>query len=257
MPRVRAPFAFCVAALLVATAAAGCKKGGSEPLRVAAASSLGPVLRELAADFTAETGTAVVLSLSSSGKLATQIEEGAPHDVFVSAAERWVDQVIAADVARPETKEVIAYGRVALWSLDREIEIEALRDAAFERIAIANPEHAPYGRAAREALQNAGLWPAVESRIVYGSNVQQAYQFAKTDNADAALTALSLVLTQGGRFTVVDDSLHAPLAQVAIVTAQSKREKDARAFIDFLGKSESRATLREYGLLQKGEKPDR
>lgn len=245
-------------ALLVGllAAAPACKKEGGKggALKVAAASSLGPALDEIADAFTAETGTAVVVSLSSSGKLATQIEEGAPHDVFVSAAERWVDRIIAAGVTVPDSKRTFAYGRLAVWSLAREVEIEGLGDPAFERIAIANPEHAPYGRAAREALQATKLWEVVEPRIVYGSNVQQAYQFAETDNADAALTALSLVAGgERGHFRVVDDSLHAPLSQVAIVTAQSQQRDAARAFVDFLGSETARSILRKHGLLQRGE----
>ncbi len=246
--------------LLIAAVAGGCGKGnkGSDgPLKVAAAASLVSAFEEIAPAFQAKTGREVIVSAGSSGKLAAQIAEGAPFDVFASASEKYVDEVISAKAAVADTKTTYAYGRVVLWTLDDVGPVTAIADIAAERfvkIALAQPDHAPYGLAAKQALEAAGLWSQVESRVVYGTNVGQALQFAETGNADASFTALSLVIrSDKGSYMLVDDAGHAPLSQVVVMVESTNKPEAAKQLIAFLQSDEGRAILRKYGLLQKGD----
>jgi len=253
------PRALCLL-LCGALASGGCgrKSGanGSGPLKVAAAASLARAFEDVARAFTEKTGRAVTLSTGSSGKLSAQLAEGAPYDVFASASEKYVDEVIAEGAAIADTRTIYAYGRVVAWTRADVAPMANLADLAqprFTKIALANPDHAPYGHAAREALQSAGLWQQIEPRIVYGTNVGQALQFGETGNADVSLTALSLVMGGAGKYTLVDDSGHEPLGQVVVVVKGTDKEKDARAFVEFLASPAGHAILERYGLLQKGQ----
>jgi len=247
--------------LFIAALAVSCGKrdsgGSSAPLKVAAAASLVSAFEEIGPAFRKKTGREVIVSAGSSGGLAAQIAEGAPFDVFASAGERDVDEVIAENAAVADTKTIYAFGRVVIWTPASAEPVTAIADVAserFKKIAMAQPDHAPYGLAAVQALQAAGLWAQVESRVVYGSNVGQALQFGETGNADVAFTALSLVIRGGkGNYLLVDDASHAPLAQVAVVVQSTNKAEAAKQFIRFLQSDEGRAILRKYGLLQKGE----
>jgi len=246
--------------LLIATVAGGCGKGNKgkhEPLKVAAAASLVSAFEEIGSAFHNKTGREVVVSAGSSGKLAAQISEGAPFDVFASASEKYVDEVISAKAAAADTKTIYAYGRVAVWTLDDVEPVATIADVAgerFKKIALAQPNHAPYGLAAKQALEAAGVWSQVESRVVYGTNVGQALQFADTGNADVSFTALSLVIRgDKGRYLLIDDAGHAPLSQAVVMVESTNKPEAAKQFIAFLQSDEGRAILRKYGLLQKGE----
>lgn len=247
--------AMVVGLALIAAVACG-QRSGDKQLKVAAAASLVGAFEEAGKAFTEKTGWKIILSPAASGKLAQQIIEGAPFDLFASAEAGWVDKVIAADAAFADTRTPYAYGRVVAWSPDRAItSLADLADPAFAKIGMANPEHAPYGTAAREALQKAGIWEQVKDRMVYGSNVRQAYQFAETGNAEVTLTALSLVIGKDG-YLVIDDDQHLALEQVLVIPERTGHREGAQAFIDFLQSDEGRAILRRYGLLQKGEALD-
>ena len=225
------------------------------PLKVAVAASLAPAFEELGKAFRADTGIAITVVPGASGKLAKQIAEGAPFDVFASADANWIDDVIAEDAALPATRVSYAFGRLVVWGQgEAPATLEGVADPQYVKIALANPEHAPYGRAAREALDKKGLWSKVESRVVYGSNVRQAFQFAETGNAELSFTALSLVINgSSGHYLVVDDALHAPLGQEAIVCKRSEQPAAARELLAFLSSDKGAAVLRKYGLLRAGE----
>ena len=170
-----------------------CGTSESKKLQVAAASSLAGAFEALGKAYTAKTGTEVSLILSSSGKLQQQIREGAPYDVFASANLSYLkDLETSGDIAASSVR-VYAEGRLALWTKGKEApaDLAALADKKYEHIAIANPEHAPYGTAAREALRSIGLWDSLESRVVRGSNVRQAMQYVESGNAEVALIAAS------------------------------------------------------------------
>jgi molybdate transport system substrate-binding protein len=234
------------AALLTAACAGG---ASTDRILVAAASDLAGAMPELAAAFEAETGVRVDATLGSSGQLAQQVLQGAPVDVFLSADELWVDRLEAAQRIDPASRAVYAYGMLVLLAgriTEPPQTLAALAGAEFERIALANPENAPYGRAAREALQSAGVMHAAESRLVLAENVRQTVQFAETRAVDVAISALSLMDSTRHRWTVVPPGLHAPLAQTAAIVADRPGQEAARAFIEFIVGPAAREILGRY-----------
>jgi molybdenum ABC transporter molybdate-binding protein len=181
---------------------------------------------------------------SASGVIARQIENGAPYDVYLSANKAYVTELAASKHVEPASVSVYARGRLGLWSANARL--SSLADLAkVTRVAIANPQHAPYGAAARQALERAGLWSALESRIVMGENVRQALQFAESGNADAVLTAWSLVKEKHG--LLVSDSLHDPIDQAGGIVASSRNAALAQRFMAFLKSRQGAVLLQRYG----------
>lgn len=229
------------------------------PLKVAAAADLAFAFRDLGTRFQERTGIPVVFSFGSTGLLARQIKEGAPFDVFAAANVSFVEDVVRAGRCDGRTRELYAQGRIVLWWSDKAtvappLGLGDLRDRRFAKIAIANPEHAPYGRAAEEALRSAGVWEAAQPRLVYGENVQQALEYARTGNADVALVALSLAtVTPGGRALPIAPSLHKPIDQALVVCAHGERAALARRFTAFVNGEDGRAMMRRSGFLPPGE----
>lgn len=192
---------------------------------VAAASDLKFALEEIAERFTAATGKPVKLAFGSSGNFARQIRQGAPFEVFLSADEAFVAG-LARDGLTKDGGDLYAVGRIVFFAaagspLEPDAKLASLKDALargrLRKLAIANPEHAPYGRAAKEALESAGLWPAIEKHLVLGENVSQAAQFATTGGADAGIFAYSLALAPAvgklGRYVILPEAMHKPLRQ--------------------------------------------
>lgn len=189
-------------------------------LTVAAASDLRPVLDPIAAQFQADTGVAVSITYGSSGQLATQIAEGSPIDLFFSADRSQAEAAASAVGSESSSLTIYALARLAVWVAgDNAPDVAGLVDRRFAHLAIANPEHAPYGRAARDALVAAGVYDAVADRLVLGENVADTLRLATSGNADAAIVALSLANTAGGSFTEVPAELFTPLEQTAVVIA--------------------------------------
>jgi molybdate transport system substrate-binding protein len=220
-------------------------------LTVSAAADLALALDELGPLFTAETGVPVVVNLGSSGQLAQQIEHSAPVDVFFSANRRYVDELVEKGIVGPGDTALYGVGRITLWTrADSGVRVEALSDLTdpgVKRIAIANPDHAPYGMAAREALQSAGLWDALQPKIVMAENVLQALQFAASGNADVALVARSLSVQGDGRWTLVPAELHQPIEQTLAVISRSAHAEWGRRFADFVNGPLGRPILDSYG----------
>ena len=253
-------FAVLVVTLL-ATAAAGCARDAApsataagEPLLVAAASDLRPAFEELERSFREQTGTSVRYAFGSSGQLAQQLVNGAPFDLFASASAEYVDEVIDAGVADPATKQTYAYGRVVVWSPERSYELSDLAGDAVTRVAIANPGHAPYGRAAREALERSGRLEAVESKLVLAANVSDAQRLVRSGNAEAGIIARSLAVSLPGEWTPVPERLHDPLEQALVVTGEGERAALARRFAELLAGDEGRAILRRHGFVLPDER---
>ncbi len=226
-------------------------------LTVYGAADLTGAFREIAALFEKGTGTKVVLVLGSTGNLAKQIEHGAPADIFFAANTTFVDDLQAKGAVIPETRQLYAQGRIVLavprdgkLSIPR---LEDLRRPEVRRIAIANPEHAPYGRAAQQALQAAGVWDALKPRLVYGENVRHALQFIETGAVDAGIVARSVADTPAVRHVPIDPALHAPLNQIAAVVKRSARPELALAFLQFVNGPEGRPIMRRYGFLLPGD----
>src|SRR5262245_33169398 len=190
-------------------------------LTIAAASDLTNAFEEIGREFQKTTGTKVVFNFGSSGMLTKQIEQGAPVDLFAAANVAFVNQLEQKGLILPDTKKVYARGRLVLWTAQNSgIKIEKLSDLTLpeiKRVAIANPEHAPYGMAARQALERAGLWEAVKPKLVYGENIRQTMQYAQTGNVEVAIVALSLTPGTDGHYVLVSAELHDPLDQTFAV----------------------------------------
>jgi molybdate transport system substrate-binding protein len=216
---------------------------------VAAASDLAGAMPELAAAFEAEAGVRVVATLGSSGQLAQQTMQGAPVDVFLSADEGWVDQLERAGRLAAGTRAIYANGVLVLLA-GREtrppLSVGELVDPKYSRIALANPEHAPYGIAARQALESVGIHDAVQSRLIFAENVRQAVQFAETRSVDVTIAALSLMDSTRHRWTRVPAEQHEPLAQTAAVIEGRPHTDAARGFVAFLLGPTGREILGRY-----------
>jgi len=249
--------------LLLALAAAGSllaqfgcnatRNSGGAQLTVSAASDLTPAFQEIGRLFEQQSGTKVVFNFGSTGQLTQQIEQGAPVDLFVAANVSFIDGLEQRGLVIPETKALYAQGRLTIWTRKgSELRIERVEDLAgpeVKRVAIANPEHAPYGMAAREALKRAGVWEAVSPKLVFGENISQTFQFAESGNVDAAIVALSLSIGSDGKWKLIPPELHEPLNQALAVIKGARNEAAARKFATFINAAEGRQVMRRYGFV--------
>jgi molybdate transport system substrate-binding protein len=244
-------------ALLVALSALATARahGQGAALTIAAASDLRFALDEALLPFrTSQGGTRIEVIYGASGKIATQIRNGAPFDVFLSA-DRAFAEGLHADGFTAGAPRLYAVGHLVAWSANAELGrlplAQLVRDARVRRFAIANPEHAPYGMRAMEALRSQGLADAVQPKLVLGDNIAQTAQFVDSGAAQAGLVALSVVLApalQGkGAYTRVPESWHSPLEQALVVTRRAAANPLAAAFVAHLESPAARATLQRYG----------
>lgn len=216
-------------------------------LLVAAATDLSAVQVPLTQAFERATGVRVRFVLGASGMLTRQIEQGAPYDVFLSANEKFVSDLAASGRLVQDSVQIYTLGRLALWSKDGSIRrLADLRSPRILHVAIANPAHAPYGAAARQALESQGLWKELQSRIVYGENVRQALQYAESGNAEAVITAWSLLFNRGG--ILLADNLHSPIRQSCGIVASTRHPAAARRLLEFLTGEPGRKILESNGL---------
>jgi len=253
-----------LAAVLIAVALALPAGAASREVRVAAAADLRFALNEIAAEFSrVQPEIALKISYGSSGNFFAQLSSRAPFDVFLSADADYPRR-LAADGLGLEPPFAYAVGRLVLWvakasPLDIEGEgLRALLSAKARRIAIANPRHAPYGRAAEAALRSAGVYDAVAERLVLGENVAQTAQFVQSGAADAGLLALSLALApqmKEGRFVELPADSYPRLEQGGLVLSWAQDPAAARAFREFLQGEPGRATLARFGFWLPGEAP--
>jgi molybdate transport system substrate-binding protein len=226
---------------------------------VAGAADLQFAIVEVAAKFRGQTGQEVRLSLGSSGNITRQIEQGSPVEMFLSADEAFVFRLAQGGHTR-DRGELYAIGRIVLFTPPGSpiaasggmAAIRAALDAGgITRFAIANPEHAPYGRAAEQALRASGLWERIRPRLVLGENVSQAAQFALAGGSQGGIVAYSLVLApamQGrGTYTLLPDTLHEPLRQRMVLTRRAGPV--AAAFYDFMQQPPAREIMRRYGFV--------
>lgn len=234
---------------------------GDGALLVAAAADLRPAFEEIGVMFTAATGHEVIFDFGSSGQLAQRIIEGAPVDVYASAGGGFVDEVLESGVGDPDTKTTYAFGRIAIWSMNETwggwTDVDDLvSDPNITFLAIANPEHAPYGVAAKDALVSVGGWETIEPKLVFGENISDTQRLADTGDADAAIVALSLAIAAGdrGKWVLVDESLHRPLEQVLVVVADDpERAEAAAAFVAFVDEPAGREVMTRFGFILPGE----
>ena len=222
-------------------------------LRIAAAADLQPLLPPLLAQFEHETGIHPDASYQSSATLATQIIDGAPFDLFLAADLSFPQRVIDAGRAEEAKPMPYARGTLVLWTRNDSgapLTLDALRTDAIKTIAIANPEHAPYGRAAVAALKQAGLYDQLKSKLVIGENISQAAQFVQSGSAQAGIVALSLALSpamKDGHRWLVPENLYPPLDQSVVILKSSANKAAAKAFLEFLRTPDAQSTLSRYG----------
>ena len=225
-------------------------------ITVAAASDLTYAAGEIVSDFEKETGCEVHLIMGSSGNFLTQIENGAPFDLFFSADVAYPKKLEGEGLAAPGSTYIYAIGKIVLWtrkdsSVDLSKGLEGLRDPSVRKISIANPEHAPYGRAAEEALRRSGVYDAVKDKLVLGENISQAAQFVESGNADEGIVALSLAaspaMKEEGRYEAIPENLYTPIEQSAVVLRAASHPKAARQFLDYIKMPATAALLERYG----------
>lgn len=226
----------------------------AEKIAIAAAADLKFALDEIIRNFRhAGPADEVDVTYGSSGKFHTQIQQGAPYDIFFSAdiayPRELADKGLAASPVTP-----YAIGRIVLWSptLDAsKLTLEHLADSRFAHIAIANPKHAPYGKRAEEALRTLGLWEKVAPKLVFGENISHAAQFVQSGNAEIGILALSLVLNpelaRQGSYALIPEKLHQPLEQGFVITRRAESNPLAKRFADHVRSPSSRAILERYG----------
>jgi molybdate transport system substrate-binding protein len=233
-----------------------CRLASAQSLTVAAASDLQSALPAIVSQFEKDTGQGVRLTFGSSGNFFTQIQNGAPFDVFLSADIDYPRRLEASGEAERGSLYQYATGRIVLWTrndsgIDVRRGLAVLADARVRRIALANPEHAPYGRAAVAALRHEGLYERVREKFVLGENISQAAQFAESGSVDVGLLALALArsptLRNAGTYVDIPETWHPPIEQGAIVLTSSRQKPLARQFIDYLKRPESVRILQSYG----------
>lgn len=257
-----------VALVLATSITPGCKKDAAPaaavapPLKVAAAADLAAAFKDVGEAYEKKTGQAVTFTFGSTGLLAKQIAEGAPYDVFAAANVSYADDAVKSGACFGDTKTMYATGRIVMWAKKGAPlpgKLDDLADPKFAKIAIANPDHAPYGQAAKQALTKAGLWDKISPRIVYGENVQQTLEYASSGNAEIAIVALSLAIVSDGQYLAIDPSLHDRIDQALVVckgpSTSTTASEPGKAFTTFVGSADGRTIMRRYGFLLPGETP--
>ena len=234
----------------------------SDELTIAAAADLSYAFEEATAAFEKQTGHKVRLSLGSSGNFFSQLLNGAPFDLFFSADIEYPEKLEASGLTEPGSLYKYATGRIVLWvpadsPLDvTKLGLNALLDPAAAKISIANPQHAPYGRAAVAALNHADLYEKIASKLVLGENISQAAQFVVSGNAQAGIIALSLAVSPAmrdkGRYFVIPQQDYPPIEQAAVILKSSTRKEIAKAFLTYLKSDEGTALMKRYGFMLPG-----
>jgi len=228
----------------------------AEKITVAAAADLKFAMDEIVTSFKQENvGDEVEVIYGSSGKFNTQIQQGAPYDLYFSADIAFPRALAKAGLAASEVTPY-AFGRIVLWSATMDatqMTLESLLDAGITRIAIANPRHAPYGKRAEEALRSSGLWEKVEPKLVYGENIAHTAQFVQSGNAQVGIIALALAVNPGlagkGGYWLIPDKLHEPLEQGFIITKRAEGKPLAKRFSDYMSSKSARAVMTKYGFV--------
>ena len=248
------------ARLIVSSALVLSASAHAEKITVAAASDLKFAMDDIAASFKKTSpGDEVEVIYGSSGKFQTQIQQGAPYDLYFSADIAFPRQLAKAGLAASEVTPY-ALGRIVLWSASLDatrMTLASLADPKIAHVAIANPKHAPYGKRAEEALRAAGLWEKVEPKIVYGENIAATAQYVQSGNAQAGIIALALALSpelaSKGGYWLIPDNLHGPLEQGFIVTKRAGHNALAKRFATYMGSKPARAIMTRYGFVLPGE----
>lgn len=249
---------FVACFLLVATVA------HAEKITIAAAADLKFAMDDIIAGFKkSHPGNEVGVIYGSSGKFLTQIQQGAPYDLYFSADIAYPRELAKTGMAASEVRPY-AFGRIVLWSNSlnaAKMTLASLTDPRITRIAIANPKHAPYGKRAEEALRASGLWDRLQSKLVFGENIAHTAEFVQTGNAQVGIIALSLAvnaeLAKKGGYYLIPGNLHNPLEQGYVITRRGAGKVLAKQFADYMGSKSVRSIMTKYGFVLPGERSGR
>jgi len=237
----------------------GCGDRSATPIRIAAASDLQSALPKLADRFQAKTGIATTLTFGASGQLAEQIKNGAPFDVFLAANEAFVRDLAGHGLIKPDSVHPYARGSLVLavyHELGEKVQgLEDLTRPEVKKIALANPATAPYGKAGKQALERAGLWVALEPKIVMAESVRQALIYAQKGDAEAALVGRAIAGVPEVRPVEVDPKLYDPIIQAIGVVAATARTADAEQFARFVLDEEGQSILKKFGFTRADANP--
>jgi len=227
----------------------------SNEITIAAASDLLPAFSEIAELYKEEQGVSITFSFGSTGQLADQIENGAPFDVFAAANVSFIDRLIQGNYVIEDSQQTYAFGRIGITSIkDENHHIESLEELTSENIrfvSIANPDHAPYGLAAKQALQTAEVWEKIEGKLVLGRNITDALTQIETGNVEVGIIAMSLYKAQQEdlSFTLLDEELHEPLEQSIGIVKGTDQEDASRQFINFILNGNGKKVMEKYGFV--------
>lgn len=228
----------------------------AEDITIAAASDLNFAFKEIVTEYEKTTGNHVKLTLGSSGNFYAQIQNGAPFDLYFSADIGYPRKLEEAGLAVPGSLYPYAIGRIVLWAgngshIDLSKGLEILREPTIKKIAIANPKHAPYGRAAVAAMQYFKVYDQVKDKLILGENISQAAQFIESGACDVGIVALSLALAPamkaGGQYWEIPATAHSPLEQGAVILKQSKNPEAAKQFLEFIKGFQGQEIMKRYG----------
>ena len=233
----------------------------AEEITIAAASDLSFAFREIATEYEKSSGNQVRLTLGSSGNFYAQIQNGAPFDLYFSADIAYPRKLEEAGLTVPGSLYQYAVGRIVLWTghesrIDVTKGFEVLREPTVKKIAIANPKHAPYGRAAVAAMEYYKVYDQVKDRLILGENISQAAQFIESGACDIGIIALSLAIAPAmkskGTYWEVPAEAHPPLDQGAVILKQSKNQEAARQFLEFIKGPQGQEIMKRYGFTLPG-----
>ncbi len=250
-----------IIAVICALIFAGVNRAGAEEVTIAAASDLNFAFKELIAEYEKTTGNHVKLSLGSSGNFYAQIQNGAPFDLYFSADIGYPKKLEDAGLTVPGSLYRYAVGRIVLWAatasrLDVSKGLDVLREPGIKKIAIANPKHAPYGRAAVAAMESSHVYESVKDKLILGENISQAAQFIESGACDIGIIALSLAMAPAmsgkGVYWDIPVDAYPSLEQGAVILKQSKNQEAARRFLEFLKNSQGQDIMRRYGFTLPG-----
>ena len=228
----------------------------AEEITIAAAADLNFAFKDLVAEFEKSTGNRVKLTLGSSGNFYAQIQNGAPFDLYFSADIGYPKKLEEAGLTVPGSLYRYAVGRIVLWTgtasrIDVSKGLEVLRDPAIKKVAIANPKHAPYGRAAVSAMQHFNVYEPVKDKLILGENISQAAQFIESGACEIGIVALSLAIAPamkaGGTYWEIPAEAHPPIEQGAVILRSSKQQESSRQFLEFVKDAQGREIMKRYG----------
>ena len=243
---------YIIVSFMLLLISSGCTSSGNDSkqeLNIAAAANFSLAFAEIGKKFEEDTGIKVIFSFGSTGQLADQIENGAPFDLFASADKSFVEYLKEKQLLINDTAQLFAVGRIGIVT-KKDKNVNSIEDLVKEnvvKLAIANPDHAPYGLAAKQALQSARIWDEVESKLVYGRNISDTLTYVETGNAEAAIVAKSLVNKDHVRFILIDEENHQPIEQMIAVIKRTATEDKARQFIEFLKGPIGKPIMESYG----------